>query len=235
MSRKRLSKKQLRRDRFVEQTFDWVHWAETHRTHLIAGLVVLAAAVGAFFVYRSMSRGAEARAAEDYLTARQALFAGNYALAASDLEAFLDQHGGSSYADDARFFMADAYYRAGQYGEAIRILREFLDRHDDSPFAENARWLLAASHQEAGQFDQAVAVFREAIEEADHAELEVRLRQSLALAYRSQGRNEEAVEQYRAILDLEPEGAVADEARRDLTELTVEPLGAAAEGEAPGS
>lgn len=226
MSRKRLSKTQLRQDRFVRQTFDWAHWAETHRSQVIGGAVVLVLAVVGFFVYRDMSRSAEDRAARDYLMARQAFFAGNYPLAASDLQSFLGRHGDTSFADDARFFIAQAHFRAGQYEEAIRALREFLDRHGDSPFADNARWLLATAYQEAGQMEQAVQIYADAIDQAEYDELKVRLRASLAEAYEAQGRDDLAAEQYRAILELEPEGAVADRIRRELAELTVEPLGA---------
>lgn len=225
MSRKRLSKKQLRQDRFVQQTFDWAHWAETHRSQVIGGVIVLAVAVAGFFVYRSMSRGAEARAATEYLSARQSFFAGNYPLGVSDLQGFLARHGGSSYADDARFFLALAQYRGGQYEEAASSLRDFLDRHGDSPFADNARWLLAASYQEAGQLDQAVQIYADAIDKAEYDERKVRLHRALAAVYEAQRQDELAAEQYRAIVALDPDGIPAEEARRALAELTIEPLG----------
>ena len=61
MSRKRLSKKQLRQDRFVQQTFDWAHWAETHRNHVIAGIAV----VSLNFVAHGYSTGAGAPSGGD--------------------------------------------------------------------------------------------------------------------------------------------------------------------------
>ena len=225
MSRKRLSKKQLRQDKFVQQTFDWAHWAETHRSQVIGGVIVLAVAIAGFFVYRNMSQGAESRAATEYLSARQSFFAGNYPLAVSDLQGFLARHGGSSYADDARFFIAVAQYRGGQYAEAASSLREFLDRHGDSPFADNGRWLLAASYQQAGQLDQAVQIYADAIDKADYDLRKVRLHRALAAVYEAQRQDELAAEQYRAIVALDPEGVAAEEARRVLAELTIEPLG----------
>lgn len=230
MSRKRLSKKQLKRDRFVEQTFDWAHWVETHRTQVLAGLAAAVVLVAGFFVYRSMTRGAEEAAARDYIQARQSYFTGNYQLAISDLENFLNQHGGTSYADDARFFLADAYHRGGQTDQAISALHDFLDRHGDSPLADNARRLLAATYAQAGDYDRAAETYREAIEAAQYDDLEVQLRETLADVYRIAGRREMAAEQYRIILEKEPEGEIAVRARRALAETTVQPL---ARGSAP--
>ncbi|MDX1622997.1 MAG: tetratricopeptide repeat protein [Gemmatimonadota bacterium] len=225
MSRKRLSKKQLRKDRFVEQTFDWAHWVETHGKQVVGGLVVLVLLIAGFFVWRNMERGAEEQAARDYLQARQAYFAGNFPLAANDLSGFLDRHGGSSYADDAHFFLADAYYKAGQPERAIEELREFFEQRGDSPFTDNARRLLAAVYQQTGRYDQAIETYREAIESAEYDELEIQLRRSLAKVFEAREQTDLAADQYRKIITLEPQGEAADEARRDLAELTVEPLG----------
>ncbi|MDX1662111.1 MAG: tetratricopeptide repeat protein, partial [Gemmatimonadota bacterium] len=120
MSRKRLSKKQLKRDRFVEQTFDWAHWVETHRREVLGGVVAAVLLVAGFFVWRSMQASATEAAARDYLSARQAYDTGNWALAASDLQTFVDRHGGTPYGDDAMFFLASAYYQSGQMEPAIQ-------------------------------------------------------------------------------------------------------------------
>ncbi len=224
MSRKRLSKKQLKRDRFVEQTFDWAHWAETHRNQVLAGVVGVALLVAAFFVYRNMARDAEAQAARDYISARQSYFAGNYPLAVSDLRRFLDEHGRSSYADDAEFFLADAYHEAGDDAQAIAALEKFLDDHGKSPFAGAARRLLAAVYQSAGQYDKAVETYREAIDAAGYDELKAQLHHELAEVYEAQGKPAQAVDEYRAVVELEPDGDAAQEARRRIAEITVQPI-----------
>lgn len=226
MSRKRLSKKQLRRDRFVESTFDWAHWAETHRNQVIGGVVAAALLVVGFLVYRNMAANAEAEAAKDYLTARQSYDAGNFPLAASDLQDFLSRHGGSDFADDAQFFLASAYYRAGQTQEAVQTLRDFLDHRKGSPFAQNARRLLAAAYQDSGQYDLAAQTLREAIDRATYDPLKIQLRRDLAATYLAQQRPDLAADQYRQILAMNPEGDAAEEARREYAELTVKPLGA---------
>lgn len=228
MSRKRLSKTQLKRDRFVEQTFDWAHWVETHRNEVIGGVVAAVLIVAGFFVWRNMQASATEAAARDYLSARQAYDSGNWALAASDLQAFVDRHDGTGYGDDGMFFLASAYYQSGQMEPAIQTLRDFLDRHEDSGFADNARRLLAAAYQGLGQFDQAAEVYREAIENARYEEVEVQLRAELAEVYVAQNRRDLAADQYRQILELESEGPLADRARREYAELTVQPLGGAA-------
>ena len=224
MSRKRLSKSQLKRDKFVERTFDWAHWAETHRREMVGAAVALVVLAAGFFVYRNVSRGAEEEAARDYMMARQAYFAGNYQLAVSDLQSYLDRHGGTGYADDAMLFLAESQLQAGQPAEAVATLEEMLDAHGDSPLADNARRLLAAAYGQAGQLERAVEVYREAIENAEFDEQKIQLRASLAELYASQSQKAEAVEEYRAIVELQPESPAADEARREIAELTVEPL-----------
>ncbi len=227
MSRKRLSKKQLKRDRFVERTFDWAHWAETHRNQMIGAVVGLVVLVGAFFVYRSMAHAAEERAAREYMEARQAYFAGNYQLAASDLRGFIEEYGDTSYGDDARFFLADALYEAGDAEGAVQALEEFLDRHEDSPFATSGRQLLGATFVRLVRHDEAVSAYREALDHAEHDFQRVHLHAALADAYEAAQQTDRAVAQYQAILELESEGETAQEARREIAELTVKPLGVA--------
>jgi tetratricopeptide (TPR) repeat protein len=228
MSRKRLSKKQLRGDKFVRRTFDWAHWAETHRREMLGGAIALVVLAAGFFVYRGVSRGAEEEAARDYMMARQGYFAGNYQLAVSDLQGFIDRHGGTPYADDALLFLGESQLQSGQPAEAVATLQKLLDEHGNSPLADNARRLLAVAYGQAGQLDQAVEMYREAIENAPFDEQKLQLHESLARLYETQSRKEEAVGEYQAIIELQPEGPAADEARREIAELSVQPLTEAA-------
>ncbi|MGH7557615.1 MAG: tetratricopeptide repeat protein [Gemmatimonadota bacterium] len=224
MSRKRLSKQQLKRDRFVEHTFDWAHWVETHRSQVLAALAGIAVLVAAFFVYRSLARASEEDAARGYIDARQAYFAGNYQLAVSDLQGFLQNHGDSSFGDDAQLFLADALYQAGDPEGAVETLQEFFDRHGDSPFALNARLLMAAAYQGMGRLDEAVNAYQDALEVATVDAQRVRIHQGLADVHELQGDTEAAAAELQAIVDLDPESPAAGEARRELAEITVQPI-----------
>ncbi len=228
MSRKRLSKKQLKGDRFVRQTFDWAHWLETHRNQALAGLAVVVLLAAGLYLWRRSVHSADEAASVAYLEARQSYFAGNYPLAANDLQGFLARYGDTAYADDATFFMGDAFYQAGQYPEAIRTLERLLAEHADSPFAGNGRRLLAASYQQAGQLPQAIAIYQRALEEADTDPARVDFRNALARIYEAQGDREAAANQYRAIVELDPSSDAAREARRRLAEVSVEPSGSGA-------
>jgi tetratricopeptide (TPR) repeat protein len=194
---------------------------------MVGGVIALVVLLAGFFVYRGVSRGAEEEAARDYLMARQGYFAGNYQLAVSDLQGFLDRHGGTPYADDALLFLGESQLQAGQPAEAVTTLQELLDEHGSSPLADNARRLLAVAYGQAGQLERAVAMYREAIENAPFDEQKLQLHASLAGLYETQSRKEEAVAEYQAIIELQPEGPAADEARREIAELTVRPLTAA--------
>jgi len=226
MSRKRLSKKQLKSDKFVKHTFDWAHWAETHRSQVLAALAGIAVLVAAFFVYRGLARAGEEDAARSYIEARQAYFAGNYQLAVSDLQAFLDSHGDSSYGDDARIFLADALYQAGDPQAAVEALQWF-HGHEDSPFAINALLLEAAAYQATGSLDAAAETYHQALEQTDVDAQRVQILNSLADVYELKGDGEQAAAQLQAIVDMDPDAPAADLARRELAEITVRPLSAA--------
>lgn len=225
MSRKRLSKKQLRHDRFVEQTFDIAHWMESHRRHVLMGLAGVVVLIGAFFVYRQASESSDEAAASAYLMARQAYLAGNYPLGASDLEGFLASHGDSRYAEDAKIFLADAYYQSEQYTTAIEVLTGFLNVHGRSPLAMNARRLLAASYQANGQVAEAATTYREAIERSDIPSTRVELQLELARVLEADGQRAEAADAYQAVIEAASDEGTAALARRKLAELSVTPLG----------
>lgn len=224
MSRKRLSKKQLKGDRFVEQTFDWAHWVENHRREVLGGLAAVALIVAGVFVYRGVSTSAEESASGEYLEARQAYFAGNFPLAASDLQDFIREHGDTSYGDDARFFRADALYQAGDIEGAVQALEEFMDRHTGSPFAGTARMMLAASYARVQRFDEAEAQYQEALEHAAYDSERIEVLEELARLYEMRGNRTAAVDQYRTIADLTTDDAVASRAERRIAELSVEPI-----------
>jgi predicted negative regulator of RcsB-dependent stress response len=220
----RLAKHQLKRDRFVEQTFDWAHWAETHRRQFLIGAAAIAVALGAFFVFRTMSRSAEEDASLAYLEARQAYFAGNFPLAAADLEDFVRRHGDTSFGDDARFFRADALYQAGNDEAAAEALEEFLSRHGDSPFAQTARLLSATVYARLNRYGDAQGAYERAIEQAGFDAERARVREELARLHESQGDNASAAEEYRRVAELVPETETAARALRRAAELSVEPL-----------
>lgn len=230
MSRKRLSKKQLKSDRFVKQTFDWAHWAETHRSQVLVALAGIVVLVAAFFVYRGLARAGEEDASRSYIQARQAYFAGNYQLAVGDLQGFVDDHGDSSYGDDARIFLADALYQAGDPQAAVEVLQWF--HRNDSPFAVNALLLEAAAYQAMGSLDPAIETYREALELADVDARRAEILGGLADVYKLKGDTAQAAAQLQAIVDLDPEAPAAELARRERAELTVQPLTTGAGGEA---
>ena len=234
MSRRRLSKQKLKSDRFVRQTFDWAHWAETHTKQLLAGAAVVVVLVAGFFLYRGSIQRADESASIDYLLARQAYFAGNFPLAVNDLTAFLAENERSSYADDARFFLARSLYEAGQYGQAIVILNDLLSGFGSSPFSTAGRRLLAASQMAEGDNEAAVETLVDAVDRAGDDIERIMILDELGRAYENLGRTDDAAAQYQAIIDLGSDNPAAGGARRRMSEITVRPIaGIGAENEAP--
>ncbi|MFN2431570.1 MAG: tol-pal system YbgF family protein, partial [Gemmatimonadota bacterium] len=160
----RVTKRQLKRDRFVDTVFDWALWSrENARTvAVICGALVVV--IGGLLLYRTSRAGENRRAAERYQEVWQAYAAGNYQLAANDFRQFRNQYAGSDYVDEATAYLGDSYYQAGDYPAAIEVLKGFDDDHGDSPLVFAAASVLGAAYEASGDWVNAADAYRKAQE-----------------------------------------------------------------------
>jgi predicted negative regulator of RcsB-dependent stress response len=123
--RKRIARRELKRDPFVERVFDWALWSrENLRTvAVVAGALLLV--VLAVVLYRASQASQSRQAANRYEEVLGTYYSGNYQLAANDLRQFRNQYRGSRHAAEATIYLADSYLRAGDTPAAIETLQEF--------------------------------------------------------------------------------------------------------------
>ena len=139
--------------------------------------------------------------------------------------------------DDAVDALRAVVARAPRSAEARAALGDLLDRTGDVAGAERAYALAAALEPDEPAWHARLGLLlarryggrrhREAAEELERALalrpgwVELRLR--LAEVRREMGRFDEALDAFRAVLDAEPDGPFAEEARERIAELTREP------------
>ncbi len=233
---KRISKQELKRDRFVDTTFDWALWIrENTRIVALAG-GGLALVVLALLLYRGAQGRGSAEAAVRFDQVRQAYTAGNYQLAANDFKQFLNQYGDSDYADEATLYLADSYFKAGDYPAAVSALEDFERRRGDSPLRYGATSLLAASYEESGDLAKAAETYAEARDAASFDYQRAAALMDRGRVYTAQGHRDKAAEAYREVVEKYPEAPSVREASVRLAEVTVTPLtGAPSTGASPNS
>lgn len=225
----KLSKRELKRDRFVDTTFDWALWVrENVRKVAVLGGALALLMLG-IVLYRSTQASASRQAGQNFEEVRQAYIAGNYQLAANDFKQFLVRYPDSEYADDAALYLGDSYLRAGDYPSAIKALEEFEGEHGDSPLAYAATNLLGAAYEASGNQVKAAEIYGRAHGQAQHDYQRIASLMDRARVYAAQQEKDKAADAYREIIEKYPESSLAREAKVRLAELSAEPLGVVAQ------
>jgi TolA-binding protein len=223
-SKKRIARKELKRDPFVDRVFDWALWSrENVRTvAVIAG--ALALVVLAVVLYRASQTSQSRQAAQRYDEVLATYYSGNYQLAANDLRQFRSQYRGSRQAAEATIYLADAYLRAGDNTAGIQTLGEFQRDFEDSPYSYAAANLLGAAYEASGDWVKASESYARAFELARHDFEKVEALLNRARAEVAQGNTDEAADAYRQIIEKYPESKAVDLARVRLAEVSAKPI-----------
>jgi TolA-binding protein len=234
LTNRRITRRELKRDPFVDTVFDWTVWVRENLRTVLVGVGVLAAVVAGLLLFRASRTAEDREASRRFREIMQAYEVGNYQLAANDLRQFRQAYESTELADDAALYLGDSYVRAGDHPAAINVLRDFEDRYGESPYRHAAAALLGAAYESSGDWTKAAEAYERARELGEHDYQKVDALLDLARVRIAAGDEEAGLEAYRTVVSDFPEAARASEARVRVAELTVEPL-AGARAEAAGS
>ncbi|MGH8467701.1 MAG: tol-pal system protein YbgF [Gammaproteobacteria bacterium] len=92
---------------------------------------------------------------DDYRRAFDLLKVGNYNDSISAFNNFIAQYPKSAHADNAQYWLAEAYYVTHQYQPAISEYTKLVERYPESQKLTHALLKIGYSHHELGQLDQA--------------------------------------------------------------------------------
>lgn len=182
----------------IKNTFEWGR-QNSRLLSVVLVIIAIAAVVGVWYV--SQQRQLEAEAAARLGQVQQSVASGNAQLAVRDLEAYLDQFGGTRTADQARLVLASIYLDQDRVPDALEALGDLPDDLDE-PFGLPAARLQAAAFEEAGNDDQAASTY---LRIADNARFDYERREALADAARIRMQNGEpdvAASLYQRVLDM---------------------------------
>jgi tetratricopeptide (TPR) repeat protein len=125
----RISRKQLKQDKFVEVVFGAWNYARQNVLVTAAGVVFFVALVGlAFKIGGSVTGGPHLNedAQRSLATARTEFGLGRFDAGAAALEDLVARYGGSRAAREATFLLGNAYFEAGDFARARETFTAFL-------------------------------------------------------------------------------------------------------------
>jgi tetratricopeptide (TPR) repeat protein len=230
----RLSRKQIKRDEFMESVGGAIEYVRGHLRKLVAAAILLvvaalATAVG-FGLRERQSRRADAALAQalqvhgapidpdtpdpDDPTAPTFADARSRAQRARELfERVVENHGRSDAARIATVFLATLAVQEGDPERARALWSEFLDRGPDHMLAAEVRVNLMVLDRAEGRGEELVQQLRDMLGSADAGVPPDLLWYQLGLTLEELGRSAEAADAYRRIIEDFPQSAYAAEAR----------------------
>jgi tetratricopeptide (TPR) repeat protein len=219
----KISRKDLKKDEFVEAAFDLSHWLEENWRALLRVVVPVLVVAAAVAVWIGVSARAGERnrkqlalAMHEYQKIEQDGFIDLDRLAGV-LDAFetgADKLGGSPAGQVARYYRGVTLHKLGRTDEAIEAL-ESVETEADLPTLSAAKTLLANLLVESGQSERAVSLLEELAKGETAYPADMALLQ-LGRIRRDQGSEEEARATWSRVVDEYPDGVAAQEASRLL-------------------
>jgi tol-pal system protein YbgF len=95
-----------------------------------------------------------------YEEAFNLLKAGQYQQATETFDKFLEKYPNGKYADNAQYWLGEAFYVTRQFERALQEFNNLLSQHADSPKATHAELKVGYIHDELGQTEEARRVLK---------------------------------------------------------------------------
>jgi predicted negative regulator of RcsB-dependent stress response len=195
-------------DVVLARALQFTEWARKNVVLVVSIGVALVVLLGGFLWYRADRDRRAEEAAIAFLQVEQAVYTGDPALATRELQLYLQRHGGTTYADEARVLLGQVHLREGRPAEAIDVLRPVAERLDRSPVGAQAALLMATAQESGGQPEAAIQTYERV---ADRARSDFRRQEALvgaALLRDQMGDHAGAAEVYRRLVEMAEPGSM---------------------------
>jgi predicted negative regulator of RcsB-dependent stress response len=192
---------------------------QLHVRELAIGALIVAAAVGAFLLYRSASATQATQAEEALVQPEQTIQAGNLPLAQSDLKRVIARYSGTAAATQAAMMLAETYYTQQKYVDGVQTLEKASTSGAAKPFAASVERLIGDGYLQQGKAKEAASHFAAAADKSPYPTEQARLRASAARADAAAGDTAAALTIWRQLAD-QPKTGEAPEAQLLIGELT---------------
>ena len=196
-----------------------VDWMTGHRRQLTIGAVTLFLIGGGVWFTQAAQVRKENFAARELSQARTAADAGNFQLAASDLNRIIGTYGRTPAAQEAVILLANVRLQQGQAALAVAELQDFLNGRPQREFRAPAAGLLGSALEELGDFRRAADAFEQAVDAMPYAMIRSQYLMDLGRAASISGDPARAAAAYERIIEDNDDPRAVIEAKFRLAEI----------------
>jgi tetratricopeptide (TPR) repeat protein len=219
---RRLTKKQLKQDRFLEAVYQAWGYAQDNVAVVIGGVIALIALVALGVRVGGTVSGpkGDPEAERALSDARMLFLAGQPDAGVAALEEVRKRHGGSAVGREATLLLANSLYESGQFEPALAVFQEYLRKplHDDLT-RDHARVAIASCREEMGDLAGAQQAYEEIWTTAANPALRVQGAMAAARCARAQSQADREAGFYRSVVETYPDCPEAELARFRLLEI----------------
>ena len=219
MSPHRITKKEIKEDKFVTYTLKLNEWIREHLNQvlIVAGGMVLMAVI-IFFVFSSKAKK-ERNASELLGKAGIELQTGDLGTATGDLQKVINQYGNTESSGRATFLLASAYFYARDYNQAQSFFEKYLDQYKNDPLTKAAAQAgIADCYMQKGNFPLAGENYIQAVSLYPEGFLAPEYLLRAADAYLKTGQKDKAREIFNRIAKDYPNSQQVNQAKMQLSE-----------------
>lgn len=214
--RKRITRKELKKDKFLETTTKSFTFAKRHSTLILIVIIVVVAGVSGTLYYRNLRRAKLDTVRRLLSSAISWYMQNNFERARTILENIITQYRGTETAEKALYYLGNVHYISGEYDEAKQAFEDFLKYSDDKILAPGALIGIGDVYSQKQEYFQAAQKYLEVEEKFSQSYLVPKALLQAAHCYEALGNIAKAESLYTNIIDEYPETPFAKDATEDL-------------------
>ncbi len=220
-TRRRISRREMKEDRFILWLFELGSDIDKHKKTLIAAGVLIIVCVAGGYYWTNKQAGDLVEAGRVFAPAQTAMQDDRYEDAIAIFERVVNEFGGTALGLEASIELANAYFRTGDFEKARASYQAYLDEYgdEDAIYQVTARSGLAACDEEEEKYAEAARQYLALADEDAEGYLAPGFLLDAARCFKAAGQAEQARSLYDRVVETYESTPYARDARIALTAL----------------
>lgn len=217
---KRLTKRELKQDKFVIAWFKATDYLSHHVTEILIGLGALAAVIAVVVWYNYDTQQKEQQASVLLAHGKSAYESQLYSAAIDSLVKLVNNYEGTPSAATGTIYLANAFMQKKEYEFAEKYYKAYLEDYDSDPILSAAAAAgVAATHDERGNYAEAAKLYEKTANSYKDSYRAPELLMHAARCYQLANQAESARRALAQLLEKYPKSKFAEDAKMLQAEL----------------